>query len=168
MRNAYVLALGLVLLTGEAFAQIKTLPTQPTPPKPVPAPNQPSSTTKKEVETPPSSAEGILILYTPDDFKTTNWTKESHATPVFKSASLVGAVIRPEDLAASFQDFMSKVGTAFATANPPVIGPYTVEEIQLQLNLTAEGSFGIIASGKAGVQGGITVILKRTPPLSRP
>lgn len=61
----------------------------------------------------------------------------------------------------SFRDFTLKVGNAFRVAYSTLSGGYTVDEIQLQVKITAEGSFGIIVGGRAGAAGGITVVLRR-------
>jgi hypothetical protein len=103
----------------------------------------------------------------PHEVDETVFKKTAKGT-VFETKSTVGAAIDPDLLAKSFQELMLRLGKAFLSTTPPLPSGYEVDQIEVNLTITAEGSVGIIASGKAGVEGGISVVLKRSAPAPKP
>jgi hypothetical protein len=85
---------------------------------------------------------------------------------MYATASGVAAFVDPIVLQQRFTELMQKMTKVFS-ASATAAGEYSVDEIQLHLSLTAEGSFGIIASGTMGAESGITVVLKRPAPSKR-
>lgn len=65
-------------------------------------------------------------------------------------------------LSENLQRFLASVGDLL-THVPPVPGAFKLEEIQLVVEVNAEGSFQLIGGAKTGVSGGLTLTLRRTP-----
>lgn len=110
---------------------------------------------------PPATSDGILVVFPAEDvagggrgFK-------------YKTTTQAGTIIDPNALGKAFQDFLQQVGRAFSPGTLTLPGGYAIEEVQLQVIVTAEGSFGLIANAKAGTSGAITLVLKR-PSLIKP
>lgn len=64
------------------------------------------------------------------------------------------------DLAKKFRKFLRMVSPIFSDA-PETIGSYTVDEIELHLELNAKGGFSLIGQAEVGATSGITIKLKR-------
>ena len=70
----------------------------------------------------------------------------------------------PQLLASEFKRFVSSLQSVF-TAASSVTGDYAVDQIELNVSITAEGKLGIIvASGSYGAEAGLKVILRRVNP----
>jgi hypothetical protein len=116
----------------------------------------------------PEQTSGILLIFPYEDSDISKF-KPNLFNGVIKTPTELRAVIDSSALAKSFSDFVQKVGAVFSVSNPILPGGYVVDEVQLQLNITAEGSFGLIASGKLGTTGGISIVLRRpTTSTARP
>lgn len=81
----------------------------------------------------------------------------SESFPVATSVSLDSSVI-----AANFRNFMTQLRRVFETS-PGDVGPFSVDEIELEVSVNADGEVGLIAKGRAGAAGAIRVVLKRIP-----
>ena len=104
---------------------------------------------------PAAREDGIFLIFPAEDAREV----AKHLSLVSRAGSYVAAAVDPTVLAKSFSEFRHNIGPVLTVPSAP--GGYAVEAIQLQLQIAAEGSFGLIAGGKVGAMGGIVVILKR-------
>lgn len=70
--------------------------------------------------------------------------------------------VDPEKLRRNFEGFMAKISEAFAT-KPRAFQGFSMDEIELNVQITAEGGFRLIGQATVGTVAGITIILKRNP-----
>jgi hypothetical protein len=70
-----------------------------------------------------------------------------------------------DKLAAGFRAFVEQMSKAIQSA-PSTIGPYSMGEIELHAQVTAEGGVNLIGMTTVGVTGGIIVKLRREPTAS--
>jgi hypothetical protein len=66
-------------------------------------------------------------------------------------------------LSENLKKFIESVNMLMANL-PPVGKPFQLEEIELAVEVNAEGNFQLIGGIKTGVTGGLTLKLKRTEP----
>ena len=93
---------------------------------------------------------------------------ELKVSPTFKAPNAVGISVDPTRLAMSFQQLMQQLGTALSSGLA-IPGGYEVDQIEVPLEITAEGSVGILGSGGSlGGTAGLSVVLRRPAPATKP
>ena len=146
--RSILFAVTFCFLAVEASAQFETADLKP----------------KRQAVPPSSASQGILVVFPKDDVDRDVWAKMSAKSGlVFETKSSLGATVDADTLAESFRTLMEKLGTAFVASPTPLPNGYDLDQIEVELQITAEGSVGILASGKIGATGGIRVVLKRAP-----
>lgn len=115
----------------------------------------------------PSSQDDQIMLIFPEGapVPTGGWWVTMSDLPVGRGgtptqlsrAAYVG--VRPADLAAAFQEFVRMLGPILNVSVPT--GPYRVDEIELEVSVTAEGKIGLFVGGTVGATGGIRLSLRR-------
>jgi len=68
--------------------------------------------------------------------------------------------VAPSVIAKEFSSFMEKMKSVF-TSLPPSTGNFSIEEVELNLAMNAEGGFSLIGRATAGMTTGVKVILRR-------
>jgi hypothetical protein len=147
-----LLAAGFVLFAANAAGQPAT---SQAPPRTSVAQSQAVDKTGK-----------VMILFEAPLGDDKNWTQQGWMGPgTVKVPNGFAAYVDPATLQQSFTELMQRLGTIFTVSGTTTIpGGFALDELEVHLALTAEGSIGILGTGsKLGAESGITVKLKRAP-----
>lgn len=84
------------------------------------------------------------------------------ALPSLKDVIKREVSISPEQLSKNLRDFLDRFRPVI-TEQPEHIGGFRIDEIELSLAINAKGGVELIGKAEVGVEGGISLKLRRPP-----
>ena len=160
MRLSFLIA-ALVLFAGNASAQGPAT----------------AADAKSQAPKPTDTSGKVLVLFNAPAISTssTSTTKGGHpwdptewqtmggwGPDTVKTPTGVGKYIDPTILQKSFNELIQTMGGVFSVSTTTLPGGFAIDEVQLHLSITAEGSIGILGNGGSlGAESSLTVTLRR-------